>query len=344
MEVRKTARRAFIREDLSRRVAKAMLRKAAPITKEYGVGDLVCFKTEQSGWSTASRIIGFEGPKIVWLVQQGIPICAARDRLRPVNAAEALAYQHLKDEKGLGAIQGRKIGFVDEGMRERRRRFQSTASTQEEPDLDMIPGSRRVPREQENILDDVPISIRRKISGSAATESRAPVPLEGTSSQPTESRASPLAESMERAGTTGAGLDLMSEGWTRSNYATAKDIWQILPEVGLLVRKHESPRTVLFSPDMTEDCPITKDKLSETRITEMAVCDGGNKKRHDTWDERSCVNMDGEWTGKTIFVLKSTVKEKRKEQDEVHAFLAERSLADMSKSGKKKAVGKQFNY
>ena len=54
--------------------------------------------------------------------------------------------------------------------------------------------------------------------------------------------------------------------------------------------------------------------------------------------------MDGEWTGKTIFVLKSTVKEKRKEQYEVHAFLAERSLADMSKSGKKKAVGKQFNY
>ena len=95
---------------------------------------------------------------------------------------------------------------------------------------------------------------------------------------------------------------------------------------------------------MMEDCPIAKDKLSETRITEMAFCDGGNKRRHDTWDEGSCVNMDGEWTGKTIFVLKSTVKEKRKEQDEVHAFLAERSLAHMSKSGKKKAVGKQFNY
>ena len=76
------------------------------------------------------------------------------------------------------------------------------------------------------------------------------------SSQPTESRASPLAESMERAGTTGAGLDLMSEGWNRSNYATAKDTWQYLPEVGLLVRKHKSPRTALLSPDMMEDCPI----------------------------------------------------------------------------------------
>ena len=173
----------------------------------------------------------------------------------------------------------------------------------------MIPGSRRRSREQENILDDVPISIRRRISGSAATESSAPVPPEGLSSQPTESRASPLAESMERAGTMGAGLDLMSEGWNRSNYATAKDTWQIPTEAGLLVRKHESPRTKLFSPDMTEDCPIAKDKLSETRTTEMAFCDGGNKRRHDTWDEGSCLNMDGEWTGKTIFVLKNTIKE-----------------------------------
>ena len=58
MEVRETARKAFIREDLSRRVARATLRKSAPTPKEYGVGDLVRFKTEQSGWSTASRIIG----------------------------------------------------------------------------------------------------------------------------------------------------------------------------------------------------------------------------------------------------------------------------------------------
>ena len=201
---------------------------------------------------------------------------------------------------------------IDDGMRERRQRFQSTASTLEEPDTEMIPGSRRRSREQENILDDVPISFRRRISGSAATESRAPVPPEGTSSQPTESQASPLAESMERAGTTGAGLDLMSEGWN-------------------IKSRHDGRLS-------------NSDKLSETRITEMAFCDGGNKRRHETWDEGSCVNMDGEWTGKTIFVLKSTVKEKRKEQDEVRAFLAERSLADMSKSGKKKAVGKQFNY
>ena len=89
--------------------------------------------------------------------------------------------------------------------------------------------------------------------------------------------------------------------------------WQLLPEVGLLVRKHESPRTALFSPDMTDDCPIAKEELSETRITEMAFYNGGNKRRHDTWNEGSCVNMDREWTGKTFFVFKYTAKEKQKE-------------------------------
>ena len=59
----------------------------------------------------------------------------------------------------------------------------------------------------------------------------------------------------------------MSEGWNRSNYANTKDTRQFLPEVGLLVSKHESPRTALFSPDMTDDCPIAKEERPETRIT-----------------------------------------------------------------------------
>ena len=54
--------------------------------------------------------------------------------------------------------------------------------------------------------------------------------------------------------------------------------------------------------------------------------------------------MDSEWTGKTIFVLKSTVANQVKTKEQTHAFLAERSMVDLSKSGKKKATGKQFNY
>lgn len=71
---------------------------------------------------------------------------------------------------------------------------------------------------------------------------------------------------------------------------------------------------------------------------------GGFTRKHDTWDEGSCVNMDSEWTGKTIFVLKSAVTKQVKTKEQTHAFLAERSMIDLSKSGKKKATGKQFNY
>ena len=48
--------------------------------------------------------------------------------------------------------------------------------------------------------------------------------------------------------------------------------------------------------------------------------------------------------GKTIFVLNRAVKERQQEHDEIYALSAERSLADMSKSGKKKGIGKQFKH
>ena len=54
-----------------------ILRKSAPISKEYGVGDLVCFRTDQLGWSTVSRIIGFDGPKVVWVLCKGnVSLCS----------------------------------------------------------------------------------------------------------------------------------------------------------------------------------------------------------------------------------------------------------------------------
>ena len=356
---------------MSRRVAKALLRKAAPINKEYGVGDLVCFKTEQSGWSTASRVIGFEGPKIVWLIHQELPVCVALDRLRPVNASEALAYQHLKDEKGLGAISGRKIGFIDareplemieeegeddyppptpiqedededgivrneeeDSAQQNIERRRSIAGTVDEPDEEMIPSRRR---SRNDFLDDVPIAIRRRLSsGSVRSESRASAEHEEETSRPAESRAepSPSAEAMNRAGTTGSGVDLAQEGWNRSHFAN--DTWQYLPEHGLLIRKHETPRTALFCPDSVS--------ILLKWNTEMALDHGGFKRKHDTWDEGSCENMDSEWTGKTIFVVKSAVTKQVKTKEQTHAFLAERSMVDLSKSGKKKATGKQFNY
>ena len=57
-ELRASARRAFIREDCGRRVARAVLRKAAPLVGEYATGDIVCYRKEDQGWSPACRLIG----------------------------------------------------------------------------------------------------------------------------------------------------------------------------------------------------------------------------------------------------------------------------------------------
>ena len=101
---RMAARKAFVKEDCGKRVARATLRKAAPLPGNYGVGDVVCFLKEQTAetqedrWSPASRIVGFEGEKVCWLLCEGVPVCVAVDRIRPANASEALAYQYLRGQ------------------------------------------------------------------------------------------------------------------------------------------------------------------------------------------------------------------------------------------------------
>lgn len=89
-------------------------------------------------------MIGREGPKVVWLIYHGLPTCAALDRLRPVNASEAVAYQRLKGVQGLGPIRGRKIGLMDatgrlEAIEEGREYEPSLAPTEEDDDEGIIP-------------------------------------------------------------------------------------------------------------------------------------------------------------------------------------------------------------
>ena len=105
---RASARRAFVHEDTSKRVQKAILHKSAPLPGDYQVGDLVSYRREQRGgetgtqWSVASRIIGTEDDKTLWVLCEGLPVCVAKDRLRPVTGPEALAYMYLsKDHRQL---------------------------------------------------------------------------------------------------------------------------------------------------------------------------------------------------------------------------------------------------
>ena len=104
MEIRISARRAFVREDSGKRVARALLRRSGALPGDYAVGDLISFRIkrrdrgkEQNAirWSTAARIIGFDGQKVAWVLCEGVPFAVATDKIRPATAAETLAYLHL---------------------------------------------------------------------------------------------------------------------------------------------------------------------------------------------------------------------------------------------------------
>ena len=99
--IRTACRKAFAEHDCSRRVKASILRKSAPLQKEYAVGDLISFKRKQGAhtpdqmWSTPTRIIGFDGPKVAWGLCEGVPVCVATDKIRPCTAAESLAYHYI---------------------------------------------------------------------------------------------------------------------------------------------------------------------------------------------------------------------------------------------------------
>ena len=57
-------------------------------------------------WSTCSRIIGFDGEKVVWCLCQGVPFAVAVEKIRPATAAETLAYARSTIAAGGNAADG----------------------------------------------------------------------------------------------------------------------------------------------------------------------------------------------------------------------------------------------
>ena len=96
IRIRQACRGAFAAEDCSQRVARALVRKAAPLRGKYSVGDLVEFKrvqgarTDEEKWSPATRIIGFDGDNVAWGLYNGVPVCVSTDKIRPCTPEKSL--------------------------------------------------------------------------------------------------------------------------------------------------------------------------------------------------------------------------------------------------------------
>ena len=186
---------------------------------------------------------------------------------------------------------------------------ESLESARTEPDAEVIPPSRR--RSSEH-LDDVPVSIRRRLS-----ESQTQLPTE---SRATESRASssPLVQSWQRSGTSGPGVDIANRGFEDANLAEveSQDEWHLDNKLGMIIRFHNSPRIALFNIDDVKDCPVTKEQVTKGRITEVVYQNGSENIIQDTWDDSFGTKMLGkEWTGKTVFFLKNSQAVKKRKTE-----------------------------
>ena len=67
---------------------------------------MISFKRENQGattpeeqWSTATRIIGFDGPKVVWGLSESILVCLSIDKIRPATQEQILAYLYARGHK-----------------------------------------------------------------------------------------------------------------------------------------------------------------------------------------------------------------------------------------------------
>ena len=71
-------------------------------------------------WSSATRIIGFDGPKVVWGLNESLPVCLATDKIRPATQEQALAYLYAHGHRtGVDrtVISDEQQAYIDERRR-----------------------------------------------------------------------------------------------------------------------------------------------------------------------------------------------------------------------------------
>ena len=56
-------------------------------------------KTPGDKWSTVTRIIGFDGQKVVWGLNETLPVCLAIDKIRPATSSDALSFLYTHGHK-----------------------------------------------------------------------------------------------------------------------------------------------------------------------------------------------------------------------------------------------------
>ena len=167
-EMRFTAQKCMVKMDCSRRYASAMLRNASHVDKQYQVGNLIMYRSEDSStgepgsvWQGPARITGVEGD-VVWCQHGGVPVATAFHQMRPASTAELFAAQvmsrSMRFSQYVPPDTGDQQSFVDT------RSKPSSAPSAANPLPEVAPvvdASGQVPEDQLASLVDLPAPTRR---------------------------------------------------------------------------------------------------------------------------------------------------------------------------------------
>ena len=96
LDLRTSARKAFIESDNSSSLRRALLRRSRPLRCDFEVGDLVLYwrrkggnlRRERGRWYGPARVILVEGRKVIWLVHAAKLIRASPEQLRAASMRE----------------------------------------------------------------------------------------------------------------------------------------------------------------------------------------------------------------------------------------------------------------
>ena len=121
LDMRESARKAFIHMDNSNSLRRVMLRRSRPVRADFEVGDLVLYwkrkggnmRRERGQWFGPARVVLVEGKRVIWLVHAHRLVRASPQQLRAASMREWKGIKDKEEFKVPPKDCARKIGHQD---------------------------------------------------------------------------------------------------------------------------------------------------------------------------------------------------------------------------------------
>ena len=295
LQLRESARRAFISAENSEKLRRAFLRRQRPHRGTFTGGMFVMYwrpgKGESPGqWHGPARIIIQESQSVVWVTHASRVYRVAPEHIRCLSEREAS--QSLETLARDPIVMPAKA--MGKGV------FQYEDLTEVRPNIN-IPN---VPTTNDTVIP-VPVPVENPNTEIIQPDSEPGNPpsipnSSGYSATPPiseHSRSETPPPELEEIPTDPKDVPVPDAG---DDELLVEDFW--ISQGDQLIRVHKTPRTHAFDPTMAPDCPCDLLKIGEDRITTGAACGQSPWSQTDQWGtESSRWVTEQPWTGITVF-------------------------------------------